>query len=129
MDKKEKDQLREFSRIETHIQAKIVADGKEIVSERTRNISMKGIFVETDAQLEVGTECEIHMFLEGKSIPVDIMVKGRVQRVTDEGMGCMFTEVGLDAYEHIHNLILLNTEDPEKIEQEFKSHLGLKKKK
>ena len=59
---------------------------------------------------------------------MDISVKGRVQRVTEDGMGLLFTEVGLEAYEHLHNLVLLNTHEPDKVEQEFKNHLGLKKK-
>jgi len=55
-------------------------------------------------------------------------VKGRVQRVAEEGMGLLFTEIGLEAYECLRNLILLNTDDTKKVEQEFKNHLGLKKK-
>ena len=50
------------------------------------------------------------------------------QRITEEGIALVFTEVGLEAYEHLHNLVLLNTDDTEKVEQEFNAHLGLKKK-
>lgn len=49
------------------------------------------------------------------------------KRITEEGVALVFTEVGLEAYEHLHNLVLLNTDDTEKVEQEFNTHLGLKK--
>jgi hypothetical protein len=55
-------------------------------------------------------------------------VKGRVQRITGEGIALLFTEVSLEAYEHLHNLVLLNTDDPEKAKREFKNHLGMKQK-
>lgn len=119
---------REFSRVAIKVQANIQAKGRAIVSRDTQDISMKGLFVNCKADWSIGTECEIHLLLEGQDPPVDISVKGRVQRVTEDGMGLLFTEVGLEAYEHLHNLVLLNTHEPDKVEQEFKNHLGLKKK-
>lgn len=89
---------------------------------------MKGLFVKCQTEWPIGTECEIHLVLDGQSPPLDIKVKGRVQRVTNGGMALLFTEVGLEAYEHLHNLVMLNAQDPEKIEREFKNHLGLKKR-
>jgi len=119
---------REFSRVDIKIFAKVQAKGREVISAGTQDISMKGLFVEGVVNWPVGTECEIHLILEGRNLPVDITVKGRVQRVTGEGMALLFTEVNLEAYEHLHNLVMLNATDPEKAEQEFKNHLGLKKK-
>jgi len=119
---------REFSRVEIKVQANIQARGRAIVSRDTQDISMKGLFVNCEADWPIGTECEIRLLLEGLDPPVDLSVKGRVQRVTEDGMGLLFTEVGLEAYEHLHNLVMLNTHEPDKVEQEFKNHLGLKKK-
>ena len=119
---------REFSRVNIKINAKVQAKGKEIVSTGAHDVSMKGLFVKCKADWSIGTECEIHLILEGQNPPVDIKVKGRVQRITGEGIALFFTEVSLEAYEHLHNLVLLNTDDLEKAEREFKNHLGLKKK-
>lgn len=119
---------REFSRVAIKVQANIQAKGRAIVSRDTQDISMKGLFVKGEADWPVGTECEIHLLLEGQNPPVDLSVKGRVQRVTEDGMGLLFTEVGLEAYEHLHNLVMLNTHEPDEVEQEFKNHRGLKKK-
>ena len=119
---------REFSRVAIKVQANIQAKGRAIVSRDTQDISMKGLFVKGEADWPVGTECEIHLLLAGQDPPVDLSVKGRVQRVTEDGMGLLFTEVGLEAYEHLHNLVMLNTHEPDEVEQEFKNHRGLKKK-
>lgn len=128
MNDKTSEDHREFSRVEIKVQIRVQAQEAEIVSRDTHDVSMKGLFVNCDADWAIGTECEIHLLLEGQEPPVDLAVKGRVQRVTESGMGLLFTEVGLDAYEHLHNLVMLNTHDPKKVEQEFKNHLGLKKK-
>ncbi len=119
---------REFSRVDIKILAKVQAKGREMVFTGTYTVSMKGLFVKGKADWSIGTECEIHLILEGQNPPVDIKVKGKVQRITEEGIALLFTEVSLEAYEHLHNLVLLNTNDREKVEQEFKNHLGSKKK-
>lgn len=128
MNNKNAGDLREFSRIDINILAKVNAKGREIVSTGTHDISMKGLFVESKTDWPIGTECEIHLILEGRNPPVDISVNGRVQRITEGGIALLFTEVSLEAYEHLHNLVMLNTDDPEKVEREFDNHLGLKKK-
>jgi len=119
---------REFSRVDVKIHVRIRAKGREELSEHTHDISMRGLFLICKADWPVGTECEIHLLLEGQEPPIDLLVKGRVQRVTAEGVGFLFTEVGLEAYEHLHNLILFNTHNPDKVDQEFKDHVGIKKK-
>ena len=119
---------REFSRVDIRILAKVTAKGEEMIFAGEHDVSMKGLFVKGKTDWPIGTECEIHLILEGQSPPVDIRVKGRFQRITEDGIAMLFTEVGLEAYEHLHNLVLLNTDDPEKVEQEFDDHIGLKKK-
>ena len=128
MNKKSAKDQREFSRVDIKLLAKVQAKGREVVFTGEHNVSMKGLFVKGKTDWSIGTECEIHLILEGQKPPVDIKVKGRVQRITEEGIALVFTEVSLEAYEHLHNLVLLNTDDTEKAEREFKNHLGLKKK-
>ena len=119
---------REFSRVDIKICAIVEAKGEEIVSTGTQDVSMKGLFVEGKTDWSLGTECEIRLILEGRDPSVNIAVKGKVQRITEKGVALLFTEVGLEAYEHLHNLVMLNSDDPEKVEQEFSDHLGLRKK-
>ena len=46
--------------------------------------------------------------------------------VDDDGMAIEFTGVPLDDLEHLRNLIRFNAEDPNAVEDEFDSHIGLK---
>ena len=119
---------REFPRVDIRVLAKVTAKGEEMIFSGEHDVSMKGLFVKGKTDWPIGTECEIHLILEGQSPPVDIRVKGRVQRITEDGIAMLFTEVGLEAYEHLHNLVQLNTDDLEKVEQEFDDDIGLKKK-
>ena len=128
MKNKNTEDHREFSRIGIQVRANVRAKGGEIASTGTHDVSMKGLFVKGKTDWPIGTECGIQLILEGRNPPLDINVKGRVQRITEEGIALLFTEVSLEAYEHLHNLVMLNTDDPEKAEREFKNHLGLKKK-
>lgn len=128
MNKKTAKDQREFSRVDLKLLAKVKVKGEETVFTGIHNVSMKGLFMEGKTDWSMGTECEIHLILDGQNPPVDIKVKGRVQRIMEEGIALIFTEVSLEAYEHLHNLVLLNSGDTEKVEQEFKNHLGLKKK-
>ncbi|NIQ03349.1 MAG: hypothetical protein GWM98_25675 [Nitrospinaceae bacterium] len=128
MNIKNPDDHREFSRVRTHIHTKVLAKGEEITARDTEDISMKGLFVRSETPVPVGTECEIHLLLEDLEPPLDIELKGRVQRMTDDGMGILFTEVSLDAYEHLHNIVLLNSHEPDRVEREIKNNMGLKKK-
>ncbi len=38
-----------------------------------------------------------------------------------------FTELDPDSYNHLRRLILSNAKDPEKAEQEFESHWGIRR--
>jgi len=51
-----------------------------------------------------------------------------VVRSAPDGIAIHFRELlGLDSYEHLRNLILHNAVDPDQAEQEFESHIGLRK--
>ena len=57
---------------------------------------------------------------------IRLEVTGKVSRVDDDGMAIEFTGVPLDDLEHLRNLIRFNAEDPNAVEDEFDSHIGLK---
>lgn len=128
MNKNIENDLREFSRVELELQSKVKAKDKETAFTGKHNVSMKGLFIKGKTDWSIGTECEVHLILDGQNPPVDIEVRARVQRITEEGIAFLFTEVSLEAYEHLHNLVLLNSDNTKKVEREFKNHLGLKKK-
>ncbi|MBI4384513.1 MAG: PilZ domain-containing protein [Nitrospinae bacterium] len=120
---------REFTRVPIKIEVQIDSGGKSIFSEQTRDVSMKGLFMLCKNQtLAEGAACDVVLFLGGREEGIRIEVKGMVERLTPQGMGIQFTEIGLESYEHLQNLVLYNSPDAHKVEKEIKDHVGLKRR-
>jgi len=120
--------MREFSRVPVKIQVKLMVDGKVAYSGPTEDISMKGLSVKTEKRVPLDAECDLVLFLDGATPPVEFHAKGKIQRHMDSGMGVLFSEIDLETYDHLHNLVLMNSDDPGQVEKEFKEHLGIKKR-
>jgi hypothetical protein len=85
----------------------------------SRDISLKGMFIKTDQVLEIGMPCDLKLILSGASTNLSIAVKGEITRQGDGGLGVSFSEIDLDSYWHLKNLLLYNARDPDAIEGEF----------
>jgi hypothetical protein len=116
---------REFTRVSTEIEAEVTAT----VSGHTRDVSVKGIYLFCRQPLPVGTPCRVALVVGGRQSPLRIEVTGRVVRVDDAGMAVEFSEMGVDSFDHLRRLVLYNSTDTDQVEQELKSHLGLKRRK
>lgn len=117
---------REFSRVLVHLKAEVRADGKVHREGTMENLSLKGGFFRTSAQIRDGLSVDVRLHLDGTDI--EVHTRGFVVRGGPDGFAVQFTEiVGLDSLEHLRNLILLNTHDPRQVEEEFHNHLGLKR--
>lgn len=91
----------------------------EVAAEaNSRNISLRGAFLATDAALPQGTPCEVEILLTGSSTRLSIRVRGRVARKDKEGLGIVFDSIDPDSYFHLRNLLLYNSSEPEEIENE-----------
>ncbi len=120
---------REFTRVPIHLKVEIRCGSQTIVTDQTKDLSMKGIYLTCEEKLPVGSICEVALLLEGTDQPVRIDVKGRVMRCVNSGVGIQFTEIELDSYDHLQNLVLHNSQaDHDQVEQEIHQHLGLKKR-
>jgi hypothetical protein len=90
---------------------------------------MVGISLQHEGKvLPAGTLCDISVFLEGVDPPIHVDMKGKVGRVTDEDLCIEFSEVQLESYEHLQNLIRYNSPDIDVIDKEISDHDGLKRK-
>lgn len=119
-------EMREFTRIGTALQVTI-AVGPRTVTGRTHDVALKGAFVTTAETLAVGTECRVAIHLEGTDARIE--AEGHVVRVATDGLALEFTAlVGPDSYTHLRNLVTLNATDTERVETEFSSHSGLRRR-
>jgi hypothetical protein len=118
---------REFTRV-TIAARTVVRSGETVIAGApTHTLSMKGMSIETDQRLPVGTPCEFTIVLvEGE---VEIQAEGAVVNHLPDGMAFVFNKiVGLESFEHLRNLVYYNAQDVEQVESEFSSHSGIRKR-
>ncbi|MEE2960116.1 MAG: PilZ domain-containing protein [Myxococcota bacterium] len=115
---------REFTRVLVSLKVELSAEDKTSICGIAENLSLNGVYLECTGKLPLGTSCEVQLELDGGGIKLDI--SGQVSRDTEKGLGIEFTGVALDDLEHLRNLIRYNTDDIDKVEAEFGSHIGLK---
>ena len=120
---------RDFTRVGIHIEAKIETEDGDI-SGILDDISLNGVFLETDNPFPEGTHCDLTLRLHGGEDDLVVPVKGVVVRSSAEGMGVEFEAIELDAYEHLRNLVLYNASsksEAEHIEEELDGAVGIKR--
>jgi len=118
---------REFTRVPISFQVHISVGGRALPDCTIRDLSMKGMLVLSEDRFPLGTPCEaVISLIEGE---VEIHTSGTVAAAHPQGFGVEFTTIdGLESYIHLRNLVLFNTEDVEKVEEEFQTHAGIRRK-
>lgn len=74
----------------------------------TSNISLKGLYLETETRIPLDTPCTIEIRLTGPTSKMDFKAKGLVSRHDQSGMGIAFTHLDPDCGLHIVNLVNLH---------------------
>ncbi len=74
------------------------------------DLSLGGVFVDTQETVAVGTRCRINISLCGTSMPIVMQGNGRVIRTDASGMGIAFESMDLDSYSHLKNIVRCNME-------------------
>ena len=115
---------REFTRVRIQLDAEVDVNDKATITGVAKDLSLNGVYIPCTGMLPIGTECKIGLFLDGRDIRLDVI--GKVTRQNEDGMAIEFTGVPLDDLEHLRNLIRFNADDPNTVEEEFDSHIGLK---
>ncbi|MCZ6874247.1 MAG: PilZ domain-containing protein [bacterium] len=120
---------REFTRVGVQLDGKLSWQ-ESAVQVESRDVSMKGVFLACDNPPPVGTDCRIKFALGEPESQLGIDILGKIVRVDERGVGVEFIEIlGLRSYDHLRNLVLYNSSDnTEQVEQEFSSHLGIKRR-
>lgn len=87
---------------------------------KTRNLSLKGVFVVGVANRKVGEKCDIILYLSGgTSSNHALTMKGQVVRTDEGGVGLYLFEIDLDSFYHLKNILYYNSENPDTLKDEF----------
>src|SRR3972149_3311208 len=125
MDMKPSDR-RSFVRVPFNTEAEVQVDKRVIRSSEGIDVSLSGLRLASNEAVDPGALCQVTLTLQPPETRLAIEAKGTVIRSAAGTLGIQFTELDLDSYLHLRQLILYNTEEPEKAEQEFSSHWGIR---
>jgi hypothetical protein len=118
---------REFTRVPVHIWGTLKDGKRELVTAEITSLSLRGCYASTFEALPKGEVHSLMLFTEDDKKALHITVKARIASSSEDGMGIEFTEMPLESYDHLRKLVLLNASDPDRVEKEFRDHLGLKR--
>ena len=113
------DDQRKRTRVNFRATVTLKGGGVEFKDLDSRDLSLKGIFVLSEQKLPIGTLVDVALDLSGGSSLVRLKMKGQIARSEPEGMAVDFTEVDLDSFYHLRNIVLYNSGDPLDVDQEL----------
>lgn len=85
----------------------------------TANLSIKGVSVLGITGHQVGEKCKLALALSGSTSELRLEMKGEIVRVEENSVALHFTEIDLDSFYHLKNIVYYNSEDPDSIRSEF----------
>ena len=85
---------RNFSRLPIHLEATITYNGT-VVEGELDNISLKGVFVRTTQKIPLNDSIMITIYHHTRDLQI-CRLKGRVVRITDDGVALEFEKTLLD---------------------------------
>ncbi len=123
---------REFSRIPIRLEVELLLEDGRTVSGNGVDLSLKGAFCETDLRPPEGAPCSVSLTFDTGDNKLCFFAAGRIARLADAGLAVEFTEIELESFHHLQNLIRLNAaDDPdlvEEVDREFETHIGIKRR-
>jgi hypothetical protein len=117
------DHKRRFTRVPFDLKVNLTVADHVITSNKLRNLSLGGMFVESDVIHPVGTVCEVNVHLTGGTAGLYIAVEAEVVRTEPDGMGLKFVKMDVDSLILLKHLIAIHSGDLGLITREYLSEL------
>lgn len=106
-------------RVPFHVNA-LVAVKDNVSDGEVENLSTGGMLFKTADDLPLNEPVSVTILLYGASSHLALDIAGKVVRKSDAGTAIQFTELDLDSFIHLKNIVSHNTPDDEII-QEFRN--------
>ncbi len=115
MPDKQKSERRNKTRVSFDAQIKLKLSDVEIDSfGNSRDMSLNGIFINTDLRPEIGKKCDVEVILTGGVDDLRLFMRGIVTRHGSKGIGINFNSMGLESYTHLKNIVRYNVNSASK---------------
>jgi hypothetical protein len=102
--------------VRVHYQTKIIieADAATIqLDGSSRDLSLGGVFVNTDKKILLNTRCKVKILLSGLNPPLFLEIDGKIVRTDASGIAIAFESMDLDSYTHLKNIVRYNATHPD----------------
>jgi len=116
------DNKRNFLRVDFETRGELLYAGKTIQA-KVKNLSLKGAFFETTEKAPINAEVSLKIFLLGCSSDLSVSAKGKVARADNDGFGVNITEINIDSFIHLKNIIQYNSGAPDQTIKEFQDYV------
>jgi hypothetical protein len=109
---------RQWTRVPTALEARVESAGS-VIRGRVRDLSLTGVYVLCAPRFPEGVPCRVTLVLMGAEPPLTVELAGRVAHAEDDGMGIELTEMPVTSVDHVRNLIVDHSQDPDRVEEDL----------
>jgi hypothetical protein len=105
-------------RVPFHVRS-VVKHGDAVIEGDVLDLSTGGMLFKTGGDIPIDEMVQVELFLYGTSSNLSLNISGRVVRKSEAGTAIKFTELDLDSFIHLRNIVSRNAFDEQKIIKEF----------
>lgn len=105
----------------------VLDDGASVLG-RLIDLSVGGVLFAADQPCGEGKCCRIEVLGTDPEGPALVRAEGRTGRKTSDGTAIAFTNMDVESYDALRDLVLAYAEDPAGVIEEFRAHLGLRRR-
>ena len=103
---------RRFKRVKFRVKASVRGRDFQATNLRTRDISVKGAFIECEKKPPLGALCELKLHLmEADNVVEEVTLKAEVVRKAEDGFAVEFKEIPLQDFIILKRIVALNESD------------------
>jgi hypothetical protein len=113
------DHKRRFTRVSFNLKVNLTVGDRVITSNKSRDLSLGGMFVESNIVHPTGTVCEVQVHLTGETAGLYITAEAEVVRTEPDGMGLIFVRMDVDSLTLLKHLIAIQSGDLRLISREY----------
>ena len=116
---------RRFSRVVYDVRSRLTVGEQAFEADHITDLGIGGCLLPLRSKLEAGASCRIAIHLPGADSSGVIRVEGEIVRSDSVEVAVKFTSIDPDSLVHLHNIVLHNSQDTDKAEEEIRRHPGL----
>ena len=113
---------RRFTRIDFAINALVTCDDAAFRG-AVENLSLHGIFINTDKNLPMGAKVAITICLTEMEPEIVINLSAKTVRIMDSGIGFEFEKMDIDSFTHLRSIISYRKGDADSVMNEFADYV------